>query len=346
MPKKLNARKAKVAKTSDPTLQPQLPTPDAAISTKKVDELSVGVEVEEGKSENGGVTISRAESVRTDREHNGDREVWAEERSEPAEMGAEGCSEVTELVRKQREFSAERTELLAQLAEAKKEKEELGRRMREKEQELDGKRLKLEAELTNMVEGLQAQLTAVVKYPSRERMTDPDGYILTLDEEADYWKEKYWSLGDRFAELCARNEKKGEKKGEKNERGKGRETKDIPPVTKKPVAKRQAAKPAARPPQAAKPQLRTIKSGVTAIVVHGVPCRRPIADIIQDAKYTGLDGVLRARWLLGARRREGKSTSSVVIYTSFEFVKLGERIKFRGRWLPVDPYEPDRGKEQ
>ena len=306
MPKS-NAHKARVTKTPD---QPQLPTPDATSSTKKVDELSVETpDAAPSTKEVGGLPVEMEELG-----------VEVE--------GGDGWA------------SAEKNRLLTQLVEAKKEKEDLGRVMRTREQELEEKRLKSEAELTKVVEGLQAQLSAVVKYPSRERMTDPDGNVLALDEEADYWKEKYWNLDDKFAEICAKNEKKREQRG-----GKGKETKYIPPVTKKQAAQHQARKPAARSPPAPKTQPKSIGSGVTAIVVHGVHCQRPIAGIIQDAKYAGLEGVLGARWLLGQARREGKTTSSVVIYTSFEFVKLGDRIKFRGRWLPVNAYDPDRGRE-
>ncbi|KAF8453224.1 hypothetical protein BGX38DRAFT_1329210 [Terfezia claveryi] len=43
-----------------------------------------------------------------------------------------------------------------------------------------------------------------------------------------------------------------------------------------------------------------------AIVIHGVPCQRPMADIIQDVRVRGIMG---ARWLLGGKRRLGKATS-------------------------------------
>ncbi|KAF8444394.1 hypothetical protein BGX38DRAFT_1143634 [Terfezia claveryi] len=333
---------AREAKGPIPTLQPQLPTPYTTASTKKMDELSVemeGMEAEEVKqeieNEEGGATISKAE-----------------------------LGKANNLIR----MEYEDTEVWAQY------KEELGRRMKEREQELEEKRLKSEAELTRRAEGLQAQLASVVKYPQRERMTDPDGYTLALDEEADYWKGKYLSLDDKFAELCARNEEMNRESMEKeratfgefgkamrkqrkemekekemptgspyeDQSGYKKEVEDMvpvaPPVTTKKAAKRQAKKAAA-------PAKTPTTSGATAIVVHGIPCQRPMADIIRDAKVTGMQGILGARWLLARARREGKNTSSVVIYTSFEFVRLGARIKFRGKWLPVELYDPDRRRE-
>lgn len=283
---------AREADAPIPTLQPQLPTPYATPSTKKMDELLVemeGLEAEEVKreieNEEGWVTFPKVELGKANsliRKEYEDTEVWAQE------------------------------------------KEELGRRMKEREQE-EEKRLKSEAELTRRVEGLQAQLASVVKYPRRERMTDPDGHILALDEEADYWKGKYLSLDDKFAELYARNEEMSRESMEKERamfgefgkakrkqrkgKGKGKEKppyedqssykKDVedvvsvapPPDTTKISAERHARKPAA-------PAKKHMRSGATAIVVHGVPCQRAMADVILDARVTGLQGVLAARWLL------------------------------------------------
>jgi len=56
------------------------------------------------------------------------------------------------------------------------------------------------------------------------------------------------------------------------------------------------------------------------------------------------EGVMGARWLLGVRRREGKTTSLVANFTSWVFVELGERMKFRGGWLPVEAYNSNRGR--
>ncbi|KAF8427026.1 hypothetical protein EV426DRAFT_707267 [Tirmania nivea] len=70
-----------------------------------------------------------------------------------------------------------------------------------------------------------------------------------------------------------------------------------PPTTKKQAAPRPAAKagksrPAKIPPQKTPPNDKLVK----AVVIHGVPCQRPIADIIQDM---GVRGIMGARWLLG-----------------------------------------------
>ena len=53
------------------------------------------------------------------------------------------------------------------------------------------------------------------------------------------------------------------------------------------------------------------KARTKAIVVHGVPCQRSMAQVIQDAGGKEIMGV---RWLLEEKRRVGKVTSSVVIF--------------------------------
>ena len=58
--------------------------------------------------------------------------------------------------------------------------------------------------------------------------------------------------------------------------------------------------------------------GMKAFVVHGVACRRPINDTIQDLKRAGMRGVLGARWVLGENRRMNKTTSSVVVFLEKE----------------------------
>jgi len=72
-----------------------------------------------------------------------------------------------------------------------------------------------------------------------------------------------------------------------------------PPATKKQAAPRSAAKPAGKrsrpaktPPQRASPD----NNGplVKAMVIHGVPCQRPMADTIQDVGVKGIMGATLA----------------------------------------------------
>ena len=66
-----------------------------------------------------------------------------------------------------------------------------------------------------------------------------------------------------------------------------------------------------------------------------------MAETIQDARETGIEGILEQ----GGSWEGEQATSSVVIFTNLGFVEL-EDIKFRGRWLlPVDLYDLDRGWE-
>ncbi|KAF8424371.1 hypothetical protein EV426DRAFT_716989 [Tirmania nivea] len=76
-----------------------------------------------------------------------------------------------------------------------------------------------------------------------------------------------------------------------------------------------------------------------AAVIHEVPCQRPIADIIQDM---GVRGIMGARWLLGGNRRLGKATSSVVVFFDRKLA-VGSHLKMRGRWLPMEAYDFNRG---
>ncbi|KAF8418443.1 hypothetical protein EV426DRAFT_577613 [Tirmania nivea] len=114
-----------------------------------------------------------------------------------------------------------------------------------------------------------------------------------------------------------------------------------PPTTKKQAAPRPAAKagksrPAKIPPQKTPPHDKLVK----AVVIHGVPCQRPIADIIQDI---GVRGIMGARWLLGGNRRLGKATRSVVVFFDRKLA-VGSHLKMRGRWLPMEAYDFNRGK--
>ena len=79
-------------------------------------------------------------------------------------------------------------------------------------------------------------------------------------------------------------------------------------------------------------------------MVHGVPCRRPINNTIQDLEGATIRG---ARWLLGENQRLNNIISSVVVFLgeeiSFVISEEGLRMKLRGGNLPVDRYDFDRG---
>jgi len=116
---------------------------------------------------------------------------------------------------------------------------------------------------------------------------------------------------------------------------------------KKQAAPRSAARPAGKrsrpaktPPRSASPD----DNGplVKAMVIHGVPCQRPMADTIQDV---GVKGIMGARWLLGGMRRLGKATSSIVVFFDRKLA-LGSHLKVRGRWLPIEAYDFDRGRRR
>ena len=84
-----------------------------------------------------------------------------------------------------------------------------------------------------------------------------------------------------------------------------------PAVIKKQTCKRQGAKPIGRhsPPTKTPLKAQSGKVYTKAIVVHGVPCDKSIAHVIQDA---GRKEIMGAHKLLGGKRRVGKVTSSVV----------------------------------
>jgi len=120
-----------------------------------------------------------------------------------------------------------------------------------------------------------------------------------------------------------------------------------PPATKKQAAPRSAAKPAGKRSQPAKTPPRSASHNdngplVKAMVIHGVPCQRPMADTIQDV---GVKGILGARWLLGGMRRLGKATSSVVVFFDRKLA-LGSHLKLRGCWLPIEAYDFNRGRRR
>ena len=114
-----------------------------------------------------------------------------------------------------------------------------------------------------------------------------------------------------------------------------------PPITKKQVEQRHSTK-AGKKSQPAKNIPPVDNGSARAIVIHGVPCQRPMADIIQD---TGMRGIMGARWLLGGNRRVGKATSSVVVFFN-RTLAIGSHLKMRGRWLPIVAYDFNRGRER
>jgi len=85
-----------------------------------------------------------------------------------------------------------------------------------------------------------------------------------------------------------------------------------PPATKKQVKRPQSTKarkgshPAKNTPPAGE------NGSARAIVIYGVPCQRPMGEVIQ---HVGVRGIMGARWLLGGNRRVGKATSSVVVFS-------------------------------
>jgi len=117
-----------------------------------------------------------------------------------------------------------------------------------------------------------------------------------------------------------------------------------PPVRKKQAARRPAApagkksQPAETPPRSPPPNDILVK----ALVVHGIPCQRPLAELVQDV---GPGGIMGARWLLGGARRLGKTTSSVVIFFDKKLA-LGTHLKVKGRWHPTEAYDFDRGRRR
>ena len=84
-----------------------------------------------------------------------------------------------------------------------------------------------------------------------------------------------------------------------------------PPATKKLAALRLVANAGKKSQRAKKNQVTSVRTSSRAMVIHGIPCQRPLANIIQDV---GVKGTMGARWLLGGTRRLEKVTSSVVIF--------------------------------
>jgi len=116
-----------------------------------------------------------------------------------------------------------------------------------------------------------------------------------------------------------------------------------PPAKKKQAARCPAAQagkksqPGKKNPYSRSPNNDTL---VKALVIHRIPCQRPLAELVQDV---GPRGIMRASWLLGGAPRLGKTTSSVVIYFDKKLA-LGTHLKVKGRWHPIDAYDFDRGR--
>jgi len=125
----------------------------------------------------------------------------------------------------------------------------------------------------------------------------------------------------------------------------------VVPLTKIQAAPRPAAKkPVGRKSRPTKTAPEDIPSGhirAKGMVIHGVPCHRPVAKITEQLGE-GLRGrkvgIMGARWLVGGSRRLGKATSSVVVFFE-EVIRLGSQVRLGGHWLPVEAYDFDRGRK-
>ena len=82
--------------------------------------------------------------------------------------------------------------------------------------------------------------------------------------------------------------------------------------------------------------------GTRAVVVHGISCRRSMAEILWQARQlrTGSSArVVAVQLLVGMDWRRGKAASSVVVYFSGVVPVCGRVVRFGGQWCPVDWYE-------
>ncbi|KAF8417881.1 hypothetical protein EV426DRAFT_621510 [Tirmania nivea] len=105
-----------------------------------------------------------------------------------------------------------------------------------------------------------------------------------------------------------------------------------PPTTKKQAATRSVVR-AGKNSRLVKLPLPTILPGDNrskAIVIH---------------EEIGMRGIMGARWLLGGNRRLGKATSSVVVFFNRRLA-VGSHLKLRGRWLPIEAYNFERGRKR
>ncbi|KAF8424616.1 hypothetical protein EV426DRAFT_712428 [Tirmania nivea] len=120
----------------------------------------------------------------------------------------------------------------------------------------------------------------------------------------------------------------------------------VPPATRKQKATKRPRVAKNRTTSCPLPSEKKVST--LAFVVHGIPTARPMLESVQDVKKVGLRGVIGARWLLGENRRVGKLTSSVVIFldpkAKVTFDQAGSWIKIRGRKLPAEVYDFDRGR--
>ncbi|KAF8432502.1 hypothetical protein BGX38DRAFT_1276695 [Terfezia claveryi] len=120
-----------------------------------------------------------------------------------------------------------------------------------------------------------------------------------------------------------------------------------PPVIKKQTTLREVARQVAGPPQVTKHK-KTYESCRQGVRQHESLRGSRRADTIQDVKRRGLRGIMKAMLLLGGSRRFNKTTSSVIVSltkrVSFHRQESHTRMMLRGRWLPVEAYDFDRGR--
>ena len=82
--------------------------------------------------------------------------------------------------------------------------------------------------------------------------------------------------------------------------------------------------------------------GTQALVVHGVPTRISVDEILwyQDKlRLVVGEGVVRPRWLVVIERSRGKRASSLVLYFSGVVPVHGRVFRFGHHWYPVDHYK-------
>jgi len=119
-----------------------------------------------------------------------------------------------------------------------------------------------------------------------------------------------------------------------------------PPATKKQAIRLPAAKSAGKKSQPAKTHPQNPPPGdnrlVKAMVIHGASAQRPMSDITQ---VVGARGIMGPLWLLGDIESVGKATSSVVVFFDKKLA-LGSHLKVRGRWVPIEADDFDRGRRR
>jgi len=67
-----------------------------------------------------------------------------------------------------------------------------------------------------------------------------------------------------------------------------------------------------------------------------------MADTILDVVVKGRMG---ARWFFGGMWRLGKATSSLVVFYDRKLA-LRSHLEVKGRWLPIEAYDFDRGRRR